>query len=329
MSDVNTGWQKDKLIGHTDGIQSVVFSRDGQTLATGSPTEVRLWDVNTGQQKMILQDPDLSGVLIAYSPDGRTLATRSADGPEMRLWNIITGEPLKVLTGHTRFPRNFAFSPDGGTLVSGSWDELLLWDVVSGEQKGLLPTQGRCNASGLALSPDGRILVTEWSGVDIALWDVTTGKQLVTFSGHGNQHQHQITSLAFNPNGNMVASASVDGTVLLWDLTHFIPVPLGVSRLATDVNDDGQVNIQDLVAIAAAFGETGETPADVNDDGQVNIQDLVAIAAAFGETAAGAPAATSFFPETVQRWLSAAEQLNLTDATSQRGIRFLEQLCQR
>ena len=221
--DVNTGQQKTKLIGHTDSIWSIAFSRNGQTLATGSPAEVRLWDVNTGQQKTILQDPDLSGVVIAYSPDGRTLATRSPDGPTLRLWNTVTGEPLKVLTGHERYPRSFAFSPDGSTLVSGSWGELLLWDVVGGEQSGSLPTEGRCNASGLALSPDGKILVTEWSGVDVALWDVATGKQLTTFSGHGDQHQHQITGLAFNPNGNMIASASVDGTVLLWDLTPFIP----------------------------------------------------------------------------------------------------------
>ena len=223
LSDVNTGQQKMKLMGHTDWIQSIAFSRDGQTLATGSSAEVRLWDVNTGQEKMILQDPALNGSLIAYSPDGRTLATRDSDDPTIRLWNPVTGEPLKVLTGHTRVPRSFAFSPDGRTLVSGSWGELLLWDVAGGQQKGSLPTEGRCNASGLALSPNGNILVTEWNGVDVALWDVATRKQLMTFSGHGDQHQHQITSLAFNPNENMVASAAVDGTVLLWDVTPFVP----------------------------------------------------------------------------------------------------------
>ena len=223
LSNVNTGQQKTKLIGHTDQIQSVAFSRDGQTLATGSLAEVRLWDVNTGQQKMILQDPDLNGSLIAYSSDGRTLATRSKDGLTIHLWNTFTGEPLKVLTGHTRYPRSFTFTPNGRTLVSGTWGELLLWDVAGGQQGSALQTTGGCNASGLDLSPDGNILVSEWNGTHLALWDVATGKQLVTFSGHGDQHQHQITSLVFNPNGNMVASASVDGTVLLWDLTAFIP----------------------------------------------------------------------------------------------------------
>ena len=100
------------------------------------------------------------------------------------------------------------------------------------------------------------------------------------------------------------------------------------NRLAADVNGDGIVNIQDLVAVAAAFGETGETLADVNGDGIVNIQDLVAVAAAFGETemANSAPSAVNLSAETVQQWLSAAKQLRLTDATSLRSIRFLEQL---
>ena len=75
-----------------------------------------------------------------------------------------------------------------------------------------------------------------------------------------------------------LASGSYDGTVLLWD---FAPEPPEPPRLAADVNGDGTVNIQDLVAVAAALGGNGrDTPADVNGDGTVNIQDLVAVAAA-------------------------------------------------
>ena len=51
-----------------------------------------------------------------------------------------------------------------------------------------------------------------------------------------------------------------------------------------DVNDDGIVNIQDLVLVANELGESGEDlKGDLNGDGTVNIQDLVIVASHFGE----------------------------------------------
>ena len=100
--------------------------------------------------------------------------------------------------------------------------------------------------------------------------------------------------------------------------------------VSEDVNGDGIVNILDLVLISANFGKTGQNPADVNGDGVVNIVDLVKVA---GELGAGA-AAPSALPQTleiltaadVRQWLTQAQQVNLTDAASQRGILILEQL---
>ena len=101
-------------------------------------------------------------------------------------------------------------------------------------------------------------------------------------------------------------------------------------QLTGDINDDGVVNIQDLVIVAGQFGQSGQNSADVNKDGVVNIQDLVLVAGAFGNTAA-APALRSqalamLTANDVQGWLAQARGLALTDAASQRGIIFLEQL---
>ncbi len=100
--------------------------------------------------------------------------------------------------------------------------------------------------------------------------------------------------------------------------------------LVEDVNRDKVVNIQDLVLVASRFGQAGQSNADVNGDRIVNIQDLVLVATAFGTTAAAPSlyAQSSKMPTTVdvKQWLTQAQQLNLTDATSQRGIFYLEQL---
>ena len=102
------------------------------------------------------------------------------------------------------------------------------------------------------------------------------------------------------------------------------------TRLKGDVNGDGTVNIADLVLVASNLGETGQNAADVNGDGQVNIADLVLVAGALGNSASAPP----LHPHTlemlttteVKKWLSAAQQWDLTDTTSQRGLLFLHQL---
>ena len=116
--------------------------------------------------------------------------------------------------------------------------------------------------------------------------------------------------------------------MLLWQLA---PPPPAPESIAEDVNKDSVVNIQDLVAVAAALGQTGENEADVNDDEVVNIQDLVAVAAALGQTAAAPSAirlqATAHLTSAeVHHWIIQAQQLDIKNRNTQRGIRFLQSL---
>ena len=128
---------------------------------------------------------------------------------------------------------------------------------------------------------------------------------------------------------------SVSGHLIDADGMAYIPTFISakvIVPLLGDVNRDGSVNILDLVRVASKFGQrVNGDPADVNEDGVVNIVDLVKVAGALGSEAA-APSAWNLNMKAaptradVQNWLSQARQLNLTDATSQRGILFLENL---
>ena len=101
------------------------------------------------------------------------------------------------------------------------------------------------------------------------------------------------------------------------------------TKLIGDVNGDGTINIGDLVLVASNLGQTGQNAADVNSDGVVNIADLVLVAGALGTSTAPSihPQALEMLTATdVKEWLSSAQQLNLTDMKSQRGILLLQQL---
>ncbi len=110
-------------------------------------------------------------------------------------------------------------------------------------------------------------------------------------------------------------------------LTAEVPVTAGIEA---DANNDGVVSIDDLVLVASNYGKTGQNTADVNGDGVVNVDDLLTVTGAL-DNAAAAPVAQSqalemFTAADIKLWLSHAQRLDLTDATSLRGILFLERL---
>ena len=157
--------------------------------------------------------------------------------------------------------------------------------------------------------------------------------QLIGLDLYGNKVS-DISSLEglVNLNTLLLAENPITDTVPLRTLLENNPnVHIDINvRLAEDVNNDSVVNIQDLVLVASNFGRIGKNAADVDGNGVVNIQDLVLVAGAFGNAAAAptrhTPLLQSLTAADVQQWLSAAHALDLTDAISQRGIHFLEQL---
>ena len=97
-----------------------------------------------------------------------------------------------------------------------------------------------------------------------------------------------------------------------------------------DANQDGIVNILDLVFIAGRFGQSGPNSADVNGDGVVSIIDLIKVASALNEAAAAPSLHSTGLPilsaSDIRGWLLQVQGLDFVDAELQRGILRLEQL---
>ena len=235
------------------GVNSVAFTPDGETLASGSnDNTIRLWRVATGSVLKTIRGQSDSVNSVAFSPDGETLATGSNDNT-IRLWRVATGFLLRTLRGHSDPVNSVAFSPDGERLASGSQDKTVrLWRVATGSVVKTMKGHDS-SVNSVAFSPDGVRLASGSDDDTVRLWRVVTGSLLKTMKGHADS----VNSVAFTPDGETLASGSDDETVRLWRVASG-------SVLKTLERHTGLVNSVD-------FSQNGETLASGSEDGTIRI----------------------------------------------------------
>jgi WD40 repeat protein len=201
------------LTGHTDRLNSAVFSPDGRRVVTASDDKTaRIWDTATGNEIVRMRGHANVVHFAAFSPDGRRVVTASHD-KTVRIWDSVTGEELLRLTGHTESVEFAAFSPDGRSLVTASSDHTArTWDASTGQQLVLL--KGHTGAVFCAsFSPDGRRVATASSDKTARIWDAASGRELMLLSGHTDF----VSSAAFAPDNRRLVTASYDRTARIWD----------------------------------------------------------------------------------------------------------------
>jgi WD40 repeat protein len=199
--------------GHTDAVNSAVFSSDGRRVLTASDDgTARLWEAESGRLVATFQGHTDSVNSAAFSPDGRRVLTASADNTA-RLWETESGKLLNTFQGHTETVYGAIFSPDGRRVLTASADNTArLWDAGSGRLLAIFQGHTKWVRSAV-FSPDGRRVLTASADKTARLWEAESGKLLITFRGHTDE----VPKAVFSADGRRVLTASEDTTARLWD----------------------------------------------------------------------------------------------------------------
>lgn len=174
------------LIGHQSPVQSLAINPDSRLALSGGCS--RLTDVEVCSRGEII------------------------------LWDLASGAELRRMVGHGNWVTELAFIPNSrsnfGMLTAVSGDphgNFFLWDIEDGiiirkfvDYRGI---------SSIAISPDGKTMLSSSDGNTLIIWDLLSGMRVRTLDGH----TRGVTSTAYSPDGKTILTGSMDNTLILWD----------------------------------------------------------------------------------------------------------------
>lgn len=217
LAVIETGQDREKFI-------SLAVSADGNRIAFVGTEHILLASRNKSGLNFTTQDVELPETIgksrgAAFSPNGSLLAVITEQG-DVILLDSATGNKLSTIG--VDYPEDFpgcliyvhevAFTPDGRTLLTVCMNHLQAWNIESPESPTIAFDTLIGNATTFALSPDGSYLVSGESGGGVNIFGVPGGESLARLPGHASD----VQSLAFSPDGSLLASASREN-IILWD----------------------------------------------------------------------------------------------------------------
>lgn len=230
--DIKTGRLAEPFsIGEERVFRCAVFSPDGKSLYIGthraeSQGRIYAWDIASRRViGKIEGDSPIAFWSLALTTDGKTLAAGSGKARQngeswtdcaVRFYDTATGRPNIIFPRpNGQAPTVVALSSDNRFLVTGDGPngDVLIYEVPSGKKtRTLKGHQGEVHT--VAVSPNGKWIVTGGKDRTVRLWSVETGMSVAVLT----RHEGEIKSTAFSPDSQYLATGDSNGELHLWEV---------------------------------------------------------------------------------------------------------------
>lgn len=264
---VRTGRVMRSWVYNTANIDDVAFSPDGRVLAISGKsafTPIIFREIANGRELPGLGE--MKGAeSIAFSPDGKYFAAGEAAAPHeqarLLVWEWATRRLCFAVPAHRERVHRVRYHPEGKLLYTSGLDGLArAWVAETGKEVFVIRKHETSGTTprplqALAVSPDGRRLLTGDIFGNVAIWESRTGTPISS----GIVARSMISDLAFRPDGEMIAAASYDGKLYVRD-----ELPDALWRNLAGHTDQ---------VMRVAFAPDGRLLASAGADGAVKIWD--------------------------------------------------------
>jgi len=233
---------------------SVELSPDGRTLAVSRYLDAsgrrgaELWRIGRRGRKLL--DKRVTDV-VGFSADAsRALVYTSVAAGTYAVIDVAGGDRIgKTFPLRTVLIEAAALSPDGQLFVQPNANNSIdIYRVADGSRFGK-PLRGQ-DVVDVAVSPDNELLASAGDGVIV--WDLESGRRVATLS-----HEGAVTRVAFSPDGRLLLSRSVDGTLHVWEARTGAPVAVWTD-LSTDLERRPEVDAPTVLDIGLDFSVSGD-----------------------------------------------------------------------
>lgn len=250
--EVASGKKIQNLARHPGTINCVNFSPDGKLVVSCSGTSIRpekdrsctIQVIDYATKKILHTLRNHTNIIteVSFSRDGARILSSSWDGT-LKIWDVVSGKEVLTINAGLGEVNVARFCPESRIIASAAggvsktiYDELgrikiagmkdlinpggdiKLWNAFTGEPIRTMVGH-TTKVLSLAFSPTGNWIASCGLDKSIRLWDVVSGREILTFKNNSPANNDIPNSLAFSPNGKRIVVGYSNSILKLWDTT--------------------------------------------------------------------------------------------------------------